>query len=318
MVKLRRIASFRVKPVQPYDFELTVRKPAGWHWFMPYEVWRGRKILTGFHFKTGSGKKILVGISAEMPGKDIVIEIYARRPLDENDVSRLRAHLVNALGAADDIRPLYALMKKNRILKHLARRLRGMHEGWGSDIFPSLTLAVLLQMAPIKRSEEMWRCLIEKYGEVIKFEGVPVRLWPTEEKITSVSRRELEKCKLGYRAKNLIRLSKQMVKGFPDAVELAKMSPDAAKEKLTGLYGIGEYSAGFATPHASFTLDVWSVKIFHRLIFGRPAPSKDPRSAIEKTGRAAECLWKDWRGYVFTYVLNDLPYLEKRFGITAD
>ena len=70
-------------------------------------------------------------------------------------------------------------------------------------------------------------------------------------------------------------------------------------------------------PHPSFTLDVWSVNIFHRLLFGRPAPANNPRSAIERTARAAQRRWGDRRGYVFIYVRNDLPYLERKFGITA-
>jgi len=41
MRELRRVAGFRLKQRLPYDFEKTVRKPAGWNWFTPFEVWRG-------------------------------------------------------------------------------------------------------------------------------------------------------------------------------------------------------------------------------------------------------------------------------------
>ncbi|MGA2091091.1 MAG: hypothetical protein ABSH12_06490 [Endomicrobiales bacterium] len=314
---LRHKLNFRITPRQPFCFELTIRKPAGWHWFTPFELWTEGIIRTGFWFRLHSGKKIPIGLRACEDGQDVLIAIYTATSLDKDTVSRLRAMMIKALGAHEDIRPLYTMMRSHPILKHLMKRLYGMHEAWGSDIFPSLTLAVLLQMAPIKRSQEMWHCLIEKYGDKISFDNVSLLLWPTEEKIAQQPWEDLAECKLGYRAKTLVRLARQMVQGFPNMEELSDLSPQQAKEKLMELFGIGEYSASFATPHQSFSLDVWSVKIMHRLIFGKPPPLKDPRAAIEKTSRAAERLWKNWRGYILTYVLNDLPYLKKRFGIYA-
>ena len=317
MQGFHRIADFRIVPLQPYDFGLTVRKPAGWHWFTPFEEWKDGVIRTGSWFTLGPGRKVPLGVRAGMTGREIRVDVYAERGLDREDTATVRRRMVKALGAEEDLRPLYRLMRKHGILKHLVRRLYGMREAWNYEIFPSLSLAVLLQMAPIKRSEEMWRCLIGKFGRKIRFDRASVLLWPSEEKIAGLTRRDLDPCRLGYRAKNLLRLSRQLLKGFPSADDLAALSGEEAREKLTGLFGIGEYSAGFASPHPSFTLDVWSVKIFHRLLFGKPAPKDDPRSAIGKTARRAERLWGDWRGYILTYVLNDLEFLEKKFGITA-
>ena len=315
MYSLKRQSSFRLSAAEPYNFELTVRKPAGWSWFTPYEIWEQGTIWSGFWFTPKAGKKFPVGVRATERNGIIAIDLFSAEKPDKSDLNILKTKMANSLGVNEDLKPLYRLMAKNNTLKPLARRLRGMREGWGNDIFPSLTLAVLLQMAPIKRSQAMWDCVIRSFGATIKFDNKQILLWPNEETIASAKISELKKCKLGYRAKNLKRLAQQLVKGFPGVQELALMTPEAAKEKLMELYGIGEYSAGFATPHPSFTLDVWSVKIFHRIIFGRPAPAKDPRSAIERTNAAATRLWGAWRGYVFVYVLNDLPYIEKTFGI---
>lgn len=315
---LRCVGDLRIAPRLPYNFELTVRKPAGWHWFTPFEVWKDGTIRTGFWFRLTSGEKIPVGIRAHQAGTQIVVTAYASRPLDAESFRKLRRRMVTALGADEDIRPLYTLMKKDPVLSTLVKRLHGLHEAWGSDIFPSLTLAVLLQMAPIKRSQDMWNCLIINYGDAIRFDGVSLLLWPREEVIAGQRPEDLAGlCKLGYRAKNLVRLARQLLPGFPEIEELAALPAEESKARLMELFGIGEYSAGFADPHPAFMLDVWSVKIFHRLIFKTPAPPDDPRSAIEKTTRAAERLWGEWRGWIMTYVLNDLPYLEKQFGITA-
>jgi 3-methyladenine DNA glycosylase/8-oxoguanine DNA glycosylase len=309
-----RIVQFRFKPIRPYNFELTVRKPAGWSWFTPYEKWENGTIWSGFWYG-----RTPVGVKAHSSGNSVTVEIYSERKLLPDDLERLKHRMSESLGISEDVRPLYRLMKKYRVLKPLVRRLYGMHEGWGMNIFSSLTLAILLQMAPIKRSEQMWDCLIKKFGKAIRFDGRSILLWPNEETIAKLNPAVLaKKCRIGYRAKFLVRLARQLVKGFPSIEELAQMSPEEANDKLMELFGVGEYTAGFASPHPSFSLDVWSVKIFYKIIFGKAAPEKDPRSAIKKTNLAAERLWGEWRGMVFVYVLNDLPYLAKKFRIQAD
>lgn len=314
MIPLRHITRFTYKPKGPYDFQLTVKKPAGWSWFTPYEVWENGTIWSGFW----SGD-IPIGVKARSSGKTVAIDIYSDRKLSKSKLAHFKDQFSQSLGMDEDLQPFYRLIRKHEMLKSLVKHLYGMHEGWGMNIFSSLTLAILLQMAPIKRSEEMWHCLIERHGKKIRFDGKSILLWPDEKTIAKQDIRKLAKdCKLGYRAKFLVKMAKQISAGFPGVEELAKMSPEQANEKLQELFGVGEYTAGFANPHPTFTLDVWSIKIFYPIIFGKKAPAKDPRSGIEKASVAAEKLWGDWRNYVLVYVLNDLPYLGKKFGIQIE
>ena len=320
-VTLRPAGRFRFRPVGPYNFELTVHKPAGWSWFTPFERWEGGTIWTGFWIALPGGAeadRFPVGVRARASESMVTADVFASRKLDRAALTRLRDLLGGSLGIGEDLRPFYRLMRNHPVLKHLARRLHGMHEGWGMNVFSSLTLAVLLQMAPIRRSQNMWDCLIRGYGREVRFDGRSVRLWPDEGTVARAKPAALaRKCRVGYRARFLVRLAGQLARGFPDAVELAAMEPSEAERRLMGLYGIGEYSAGFASPHPSFSLDSWSVRIFHRLIFGKRVPAGDPRRAIAKTTRAAERMWGEWRGLVLVYVLNDLPYLDRTFGIPS-
>jgi 3-methyladenine DNA glycosylase/8-oxoguanine DNA glycosylase len=247
---------FRFKPVLPFSFELTVQKPAGWSWFTPYEILEKGTIWSGFWFETSGQRekrKIPLGVKAHSSGKSVIVDIYSQRELSRGEKLRLKDMVSESLGISEDLRPFYRLLRKDRLLRPLVLRLRGMHEGWGMNIFSSLTLAVLLQMAPIKRSQDMWDCLIKSYGRRIRFDGKSVLLWPTEETIAALQPGTLaRKCRLGYRAKFLVRLARQMVKGFPDVEELARMAPEEATRKLMELYGVGEYSAGFASRHPIF------------------------------------------------------------------
>ena len=52
MQRLTHSFEFEIKPVPPYDFGLTVRNPAGWHLFTPFEIYEESMLWTATHFAT--------------------------------------------------------------------------------------------------------------------------------------------------------------------------------------------------------------------------------------------------------------------------
>ena len=177
-----------------------------------------------------------------------------------------------------------------------------------------MILAITLQMAPIKRSDQMMNLLIKEYGEKVAFDHKQISYWPSPERIAITQVSELrERCKLGYRAQILKGVAETVSHGFPTLQVLEKMSAQDARAKLMELKGVGEYSADMITPHPGFALDVWSSKIFSLLLLRKEPES--PRDIISELKKLAEKRWGKWRGYVFTYVLNDLLNLSRRFNL---
>jgi DNA-3-methyladenine glycosylase II len=219
-----------------------------------------------------------------------------------------------ALKTEEDLTEFYKLSQKDDVLRGVVKDLYGMHTvGW-PELFPALILAVTLQMAPMKRSNQMMDLLIANFGDQVCLDGRTMQYWPSAETIAASTVEELKtKAKLGYRASNLIAIAEALKQGFPTMDELWAMAPEEAKERLLALRGIGDYSAELVMPRMGFPLDVWSAKIFSVLFFGK-APEK-PREAIAALKRVAEERWGEWRGYAFVYVLNDLPKLSERVGV---
>ena len=309
---LRRVARFGFTARPPYSFALTVRKPAGWHWLTPGEVWddAAGTLFTGLRLDDG----LAVGVKAWGRGTvarpRVVVEAFAARVLSAAERRALKRTLGRALDVDADISGFVRLAARDAVLKRIARPLHGMHEGFGGGLWPLLILAVTLQMAPIKRSMTMLHALLDHYGQRLRFDGRSVRLWPTPARIAAAPLRELKaRCKLGYRARVLKAIARQLLAGFPSLEELKRMSPEQATEKLQELYGVGEYSAAMVTPHVSFPLDVWSVQIFARLFGIRIPKDRDPRALIPRVARVAERRWGRWRGLALVYVLNALDRL---------
>lgn len=314
-IPLRRVARFVFTPRPPYSFALTVRKPAGWHWLTPGEVWDDatKTLFTGLRLDGG----LAVGIKAWSTGTvakpRVVVEATATHALAAAERRELRLTLRRALDVEADISGFVRLAARDAVLKRIVRPLYGMHEGYWAGLWPLLMLAVTLQMAPIKRSMAMLHALLEHYGQCLRFEGHTVVLWPTTARIAIAPLREMKaRCKLGYRAKVLKTIARQLRADFPSLEELKQLSPEQATEKLQELYGVGEYSAAMVTPHVSFPLDVWSVQIFARLFGFRIPKHRDPREFIPRVERAAKRRWGRWRGLALVYVLNALDQLGEK------
>jgi 3-methyladenine DNA glycosylase/8-oxoguanine DNA glycosylase len=299
--------------VPPYSFELTVHKPAGWWWSTPDEAFENGICWTVTRFKD-----TLLGLKLKSTGTlrnpMIRCAIFSEMEVSDAEKQDITRMVKRALKTEEDLTEFYELAQKDDVLRDVVKDLYGMHTvGW-PELFPALILAVTLQMAPMKRSNQMMELLMENFGDQARFDGKTIRYWPSPETIANSTEEELKaKAKLGYRAANLVAIATSLKQGFPTMDELWAMAPEEAKKKLLALRGIGDYSAELVMPRMGFPLDVWSAKIFHILFFGKEP--ENPRESIQTLKKIAEKRWGKCRGHAFVYVLNDLPRISRKIGI---
>ena len=315
MGKLAHSFEFVLKPLPPYSFKLTVRKPAGWSLFTPFEIYEGGALWTAAHLNTS-----LFGMRLESVGNvdecSIRARIFTDVELEQPRQMELRRLVGISLGVDQDLAPFYEMAIKDSILSHTIPDLYGLHDTFPIALFPEAVLAILLQMAPLKRSNEMIASFIRNYGEVAEFDGKQVYAWPTQERLAGVSEKEISsKCKVGYRSKHIVKLAGRLAKGdFPTAQQLMDMGPEEAKKLLISLPGIGDYSADIINPHGGFPIDAWSAEVFGKLFFGREPENN--REAIEKVKSEGLKRWGKWAWMAFFYIAQDLPNLSEKLGIS--
>jgi DNA-3-methyladenine glycosylase II len=312
-MRLQRRGQFEIAPSPPFDFRLTVRKPAGWDLFTSEEVYEDGTLWTGVrHEGRPVGLKIQSLGTVQRPR--VRVAVYSGRAVLKEEMARLREILSVCLGADQDLKEFYDFAKKDAILKHVVESLYGMHDTQAASLFNSVILAICLQMARLKRSYQMMEAIDREYGEAIEFDGKRVVLQPTAARIAKLGPEAFAKrCKLGYRAKYIVASAKMIVAGFPDIHEIMRMTPEEAKEKLTELPGIGDYAADIINPHAGFPIDAWSVDVFGLLFFGKEP--EDRREAIEEVKQEGIRRWGKWSWMAFFYVAQDLRNLSKRLGV---
>ncbi len=313
MVKLLNSFDFVMEPIPPYSFRLTVRKPADWPLFTPFEVYERRTLWTATHIQ-GHLVGIRLASSGTTERPKIAATIFLESSPTTEKLDRIKRSLAHSLGADSDLNEFYELARLDGILKYVIEDLYGMHSTGPGTIFPEAALAILLQMAPLKRSDEMMGCFISRYGETAEFDGRGIPVWPLPERIARLDPQELARdCKLGYRARHLVNLARKLEdKAFPTMEDLERLAPVEARRWLLELPGIGDYSADIINPHGGFPIDAWSVEVFGKLFYGKEP--EDKRKAIEGIKREGLRRWGKWSWMAFFYVVQDLEHLSRRLN----
>ncbi|MDD1670036.1 MAG: hypothetical protein LUQ67_01780 [Methanomicrobiales archaeon] len=307
-LRLHAIHRFTLSLPDPFDFALTVAKPSGWHWSTPREVFGGGTLWSGMYVRdTPLGLKLSAG------GNRVHVTVYGRSPLTADLFESLKREVRAALGGNEDLDGFYRFAEDDPVLSAVVKHLRGMRVGMARDLFGDVILAILLQMAPMARSSQMMEAVLERYGKRIGFDGREVILWPRAEELARIDPRELRRtAKIGYRAERLVNAARFLSEHPISTEELSSLPEEEAVKRLTGIPGIGPYSAGIIL--GTFPIDVWSVVIFSELFLGRTP--ENPRAEIgEVVSRLTE-RWGKWRWFAFVYVVQDLPFLSEKYHLS--
>lgn len=322
ILKLNKKASLKIKPKAPFNFEATVYKPS--HYPGPLKIYEPGKCW----FAMRLNNKIY-GIRMENKGTvnkpQVRLTIFSKSKLQSDELK----NVVNEVGYRfefnRDISEFFKKFKNDKILSPFLKRWCGMHNSCAYNLYGLLMIGIFLQNTIIKRSVQMTKAMLEKYGIKVKFDNKEVyELWKPEE-MARVSEEKLRDLKVGYRAKLFIRLSKSFIEEKIDEYELRKLPMEEAKKKLMRLYGVGPETSRIFLEEALHHYDIfehvapWQQKIFSRLLF------KKKLVPTEKIVKYVKEKWGEWAALAAHYIWEDIfwqrkqgkkiPWLEKEIRL---
>jgi 3-methyladenine DNA glycosylase/8-oxoguanine DNA glycosylase len=307
---LKHKASVEFTMPEPFSFELTVNKPAGWHWSTPAETFRNGRFWTGIYLGDDP-----VGLKMHAAGRDVRADIYQEATSSLVGLRALERELRKALGEEEDIAGFYKFAKSEPLLDEVVGHLHGMRLGTSRDLFGRVILAICLQMAPLKRSRQMMDLLLAEFGTLLDFDRHKVTLWPRPEVIAALEPSVLRaKAKLGYRAERLVAAAQHLTDNSISVEKLDRLPDKAAQKMVMTIPGIGEYSAGIILGRRDVPLDSWSVIILSELILG--SSPENGRSDIPALNELIKKRWGKWGWLAFAYIVNDLTYLARKYRLS--
>jgi 3-methyladenine DNA glycosylase/8-oxoguanine DNA glycosylase len=306
----RAFDRFEIVMPEPFDLSLTIAKPAGWHWSTPREVFRNDTLWSGTYLNSKP-----VGLKLSAVNERVTVSVYVQSDLTNDEETILQTAIKLGLGEDEDLEAFYEFARTDEVLSIAAQDLYGMRVGRLDDLFGRVILATTLQMAPLKRSQDMMARLLERYGTKIAFDGREVVLWPKPSNIAKRDPIELRReAKLGYRAERLVKAAHYLIEHPMSLKELHRQPETEAVKNVMQIPGIGKYSAGLIIGQGSVPLDVWSVVIMSELLLGREP--KRPREEINAVTQAVNDRWGKWGWMAFVYVVNDLPKLATIYNLS--
>jgi N-glycosylase/DNA lyase len=116
--------------------------------------------------------------------------------------------------------------------------------------------------------------LREEFGEPREIDSHIVLTFPAADRIAQSSEKELRKCALGYRAKNLLGTARLVANGDVDLEKLAALGDVNLRARLCELPGVGAKVANCVMLFAyerlrAFPIDVWIERVLREKYFPR-------------------------------------------------
>ena len=137
-----------------------------------------------------------------------------------------------------------------------------------------LATFICSSMKQVAHIRQISHKLRERFGESRRIRDEVVYPFPSPERIAGSSEKDLRKCALGYRAKNLLATARQIASGEVDLERLAQRSDVDLRSSLCKLAGVGAKVANcvmlFAYERLSaFPIDVWIERVLREKYFPR-------------------------------------------------
>jgi N-glycosylase/DNA lyase len=246
--------------------------------------------------QTGDSDRFSLGVRAIPANAPTLIEL----------ATNLKKHLSHVLGLKDDLDLFYRkFTNEDEILALTFTHLRGLRLMRSTDLFQALICSMLSQNNSVRLWNRSARLMMKHYGRVARFsDGSREFLFPRAAALARLNPRELRsKTSMGYRAHPIVKVSRMIVNGDLDLIDLAGRHYEDALDSLLELPGVGPKVADCFLLYGAGQLeaapvDVWIHRVVSKLYF----PGK--KISRMKTARFLRERFLEWAGYAQLYLFD--------------
>lgn len=308
---LRTLTKVEIKPISPFDFDSTFHKPD--HFTTGDNYWE-----PGTRWQTWVWQGKPLGLKFT-PNK---IDIWSEDKLENDFVDSLVAEVRYRYNLDLNLSDFYKQFNIDKVLGPIIKKWKGMRPGHPSSLYEYLIIGVVLQNATIRRSIQMFKSLLEKYGTKLEYDNKELWCFWSPCRLTKVSEQELRDLNVGYRAKFIKRIDDYFATGAIDEMALRQKDREVQTTELLKLYGVGPATVWYLLfdvfHHWDFFNHVspWEQKIYSKVFFDKdpekPVPVEKLLKHFEKFGKykqlAVHYIWEDlwWKRKN-----ENIPWLEK-------
>jgi 3-methyladenine DNA glycosylase/8-oxoguanine DNA glycosylase len=306
--QLAKQATVHVVPTKPFSFEGTFFKPS--HFSSKLVLYDNGRLYQAIEV---DGHAFGVEIFGSSPNSQKVgITIYAPKEISNSIKKTIKREVVTRYDLDGDIGGFIEEYRGDSLLAEPIQRWGGMRPSVAYSLYGFLMVATVLQNATVKRTVHMMDVLLKQYGKKLIFAGKEVyAIWSPED-MEKVSETALRDLRIGYRAKNIKRISHSFAtKQVSEELLRSMRRKQDIKEALLEIYGVGPQSVSYLLFEAFHFYDAldhlspWEGKIVSMLLYGNKTTS--PKRILKDV----EKRWGKWKMLAIHYIFEDLFWRRK-------
>ena len=295
-----RTVSLEVRPASPYDLAHTAE-------YLTYS--RGRYVADAF--EQGTYRRLLdladrfamasVRSEGSVESPLLAVEIEGDG-LDPAVVPEARRQLERILGTENRLASFYSAAESDSLLAPVVRAFRGLHIPQAASVFEALILAILAQQISIQVAHTLRTRLVQTYGAASELHGTVYYAFPRPEELAATGRDALRALGFGAgKAECIVDIAERVARGDLDLERLRTRPSEEAVVTLTGIRGVGPWTAQWLLIRAlgrrdGFPSEDLALRSFlGKLVNGGVRMSS--REALDYSRR-----WSPHRSYVTTYL----------------
>ena len=294
-----------IKPVAPYDFELTAGQPS----YSRDQQFKTEDYVDGAYIRLLDleDKAALASVSSvgSVDAPELGVTLTGDN-LTDDDAERAAAQLAWLLGCDQDLRPFYDSVSDDTILDEVVREFYGYHNTRTASVFEALVQAVMGQQIATAVARIVRSLMIEHYGVRASIGGREWYAFPRAESLATAEVAALRQLKLSVRKSEYIqgiaRAALESADGFEGMHEL----PDEEVIKqMVALRGVGQWTAQWVLVRAlarpdGFPIGDLALRRTVAALYFEGAEITDEELL------AFSARWSPWRSYATAYLFAAL------------
>jgi len=211
---------------------------------------------------------VILGLKYFVSDGRLCLNVYSEKKLDPGILREAEEEIRFRLSLDGSDSLFYDEHGDDRFVGEIIRKSRGRLRFVKYSLYESLMVAVFLQNATVQRTISMCHNMLSRYGTLLCFDRIEIfAMWrPKELRATDEELREL---KVGYRAKNILRITEHFVNDGVSESALRELPTDKLEKELLKVYGVGKQTVFYVMGRAEYLkhISLWERKILSRYIF---------------------------------------------------
>ena len=232
---------FTIKPVPPYDFDLSARIfSSGDPQIRGYENGKFSQVL-----RVGRLVRVKIEAKGNVNHPLLRVDLESHDDLSSGQLKSVSEMISRIFNLNLDLNPFYHKVENDKVMGKLINQLRGLKSPITPTIFEALIDSIIEQQISLKAAHSIENRLIKRFGDSMKVEGETYYAYPSPKNLAHLELQDLRNSGVSFRKAEYIQdLSFDIVNGELELETVGELdNTQEMVEELSKIRGVGVWTA---------------------------------------------------------------------------